>query len=258
MPCWRSATATCVKTGPEPSISRAVNCLSHLLREVAARANRNEGGRLNYLPLRPGPSRIDTSPTGCRARKLDKGTERFESGRGEGGGADEHQFCRPHTPGIPAARPGDRRNPGGGHRHRSPSALRQDSPAEPARLAAHSDRPPSSDGRDRQTDRAEPHRDPGSTSSLPRSKTTATVSDSSKASKRCRPCDEGMSLCAVWSLATDLSWPTRPRAPSPLPWSPGSRPEQGRLTVDPRSVIAPFICLSHTWHRTTSRTPAQA
>ena len=25
----------------------------------------------------------------------------------------------------------------------------------------------------------------------------------------------------------------------PLPWSPGSRAEQGRLTIDPRSVIAP-------------------
>jgi hypothetical protein len=59
----------------------------------------------------------------------------------------------------------DRRDPTGGHRHRSPSALRQGSPAEPARLAAHSDRPPSSDRGDHQTDRA-PHRDPRSIASL--------------------------------------------------------------------------------------------
>ena len=47
-------------------------------------------------------------------------------------------------PGVLPPRPGDRRDRAGGHRHRSPSALRQGSSAEPARLAALSDRPPSS------------------------------------------------------------------------------------------------------------------
>jgi transposase-like protein len=58
------------------------------------------------------------------------------------------------------------RGPAGGHRHRSPSALRQSSPTEPAQLVAHSDRSPSSDRRDHQTDRAQPYCDPRSTSRL--------------------------------------------------------------------------------------------
>jgi hypothetical protein len=39
---------------------------------------------------------------------------------------------------------------------------------------------------------------------------------------------------------------------------PGSRAEPGRLTVEPRSVTAPLVRPSHTWHRTTSRTRSQA
>jgi hypothetical protein len=48
------------------------------------------------------------------------------------------------------------------------------------------------------------------------------VSDSWKGSRRCRPCDEGMSLCGVWCLGTDLSSPLAAtvRGPSPLLWSP--------------------------------------
>jgi hypothetical protein len=67
------------------------------------------------------------------------------------------------------------------------------------------------------------------------------VSDSWKASRRCRRCAEGMSLCAVWCRATGpLGHSQRPcarrgRCHGHL----GSRAEQGGLTVDPRSVIAP-------------------
>ena len=65
-----------------------------------------------------------------------------------------------------------------------------------------------------------------------------------------------MSFCGVWCLATDPSWPlaATKRAPSPLHGHPGSRAEQGRLTVDPQSIIAPLVCPSYMWHPTTSQT----
>src|ERR1700730_7667380 len=140
-------------------------------------------------------------------------------------------------PGILPPRPGDRRDPASGHRHRSPSALRQGSPAEPARLAAHSDRPPSSERRDHQTDRAQPHRDPRSTASLSRPEDHGDRSaiprrvrgDARSAKRGCRSAVSGA------GLPSPIGHPRRPYACCRRrDGYPGGRAEKGRLTVTPR------------------------
>ena len=142
-----------------------------------------------------------------------------------------------HPPRHSSAAPGDRRDPASGHRHRSPSALRQGSPAEPARLAAHSDRPPSSERRDHQTDRAQPHRDPRSTASLSRPQDHGDRSaiprrvrgDARSAKRGCRSAVSGA------GLPSPIGHPRRPYACCRRrDGYPGGRAEKGRLTVTPR------------------------
>ena len=160
-------------------------------------------------------------------------------------------------PSILPPRPGDRRDRAGGHRHRSPSALRQGWPAEPARLAAHSDRPPSSERRDHQTHRAQPHRDPRSTASLSGSQDhrdrpaipRRIRGDACSATRGCRS-----AVAGAW-LPSPVGHSRRPYAGRRrCHGHPGFRADEGRLTVTPQRSSRLYL-LQPKCHRTTSRSP---